>query len=230
MLSNRKIKQFTTISIRRQLSGPLLIVRDAELAGTTPARTWLGMGLRSIDHCVEAYAGGALSSSPAVQAVAAEGIRLLAPALLRTARGEADGRADRRAARHHDGRRGSLHAPPAGRRRSQHQPPARRHRHGARRLQRRHDASRGGPQQRRRDGARAAGEASARRLLVGADGGGRAAGEGLRSPDASLSDVLDALIRTLGLPRTLAEVGIGKEKYTEIAENSVKDSCTKQRI
>lgn len=40
---------------------------------------------------------------------------------------------------------------------------------------------------------------------------------------ADLGDVLDAIIRELGLPRSLADVGVGRDKLDELAENSLKD-------
>ena len=34
---------------------------------------------------------------------------------------------------------------------------------------------------------------------------------------AHLGDVLDAVIRELGMPRSLKEVGVGREKFAELA-------------
>ena len=47
--------------------------------------------------------------------------------------------------------------------------------------------------------------------------------DGLQEDTADLSQVLDRIIRALGLPRTLNEVGVGKDKFLQIAENSVND-------
>jgi alcohol dehydrogenase class IV len=44
--------------------------------------------------------------------------------------------------------------------------------------------------------------------------------------DGTLSDGLDAIIRELGLPRTLKEAGIGRDKWEHIAENSLNDFLT----
>ena len=40
---------------------------------------------------------------------------------------------------------------------------------------------------------------------------------------ADLGDILDAVIRELGLPRSLADVGIGRDKLDMLAENSLHD-------
>jgi alcohol dehydrogenase class IV len=40
---------------------------------------------------------------------------------------------------------------------------------------------------------------------------------------ADLGDVLDLIIRELGMPRTLKEVGVGRDKLDSLAENSLED-------
>lgn len=40
-----------------------------------------------------------------------------------------------------------------------------------------------------------------------------------------LGDVLDAIIRELGFPRTLKEYGVGREDLGKIAESSLGDMC-----
>jgi alcohol dehydrogenase class IV len=44
---------------------------------------------------------------------------------------------------------------------------------------------------------------------------------------SDLGDILDAVIRELGMPRTLKEVGIGRDKLDLLAENSLKDHWIK---
>jgi len=41
-----------------------------------------------------------------------------------------------------------------------------------------------------------------------------------------LGDVLDAIIRELGFPRTLKEYGVGRENLENIAESSLGDICS----
>lgn len=41
--------------------------------------------------------------------------------------------------------------------------------------------------------------------------------------DIDLGDILDLIFRELGMPRTLKEVGVGREQLDALAENSLKD-------
>ncbi|KAG8157677.1 hypothetical protein KVR01_012339 [Diaporthe batatas] len=47
---------------------------------------------------------------------------------------------------------------------------------------------------------------------------------------ADLGDALDAVIRELGFPRTLAEYGVGRDKLDAIAESSLKDVCSQFNV
>ncbi|KAG4218665.1 hypothetical protein PC116_g32855, partial [Phytophthora cactorum] len=51
--------------------------------------------------------------------------------------------------------------------------------------------------------------------------------KGLKKETADLGDLMDAIIRTLEMPRTLSEFGIGEDKLSGIAENSLKDRWVK---
>ena len=46
---------------------------------------------------------------------------------------------------------------------------------------------------------------------------------GVDTDKVDLGDVLDAIIRELGLPRNLKDVGVGREKLDRLAENSLND-------
>ena len=48
---------------------------------------------------------------------------------------------------------------------------------------------------------------------------------GLDKEKSNAGDALDAIFRELGMPRTLKEVGIGRDKLDILAENSLQDSC-----
>ena len=48
----------------------------------------------------------------------------------------------------------------------------------------------------------------------------------LTRENGDLGDVLDAIIRELGFPRTLKEYGIGRENLEKIAESSLGDICS----
>lgn len=45
--------------------------------------------------------------------------------------------------------------------------------------------------------------------------------------NADLGDILDAIIRELGMPRSLKEVGIGRDRLDLLAENSLRDHWIK---
>lgn len=47
----------------------------------------------------------------------------------------------------------------------------------------------------------------------------------LKRGEADLGDVLDVVISELGMPRSLEVVGIGEDRFEEIAENSLTDWC-----
>jgi alcohol dehydrogenase class IV len=44
---------------------------------------------------------------------------------------------------------------------------------------------------------------------------------------SDLGDVLDVVIRELGMPRSLKDVGVGRDKLDVLAENSLEDRCCK---
>lgn len=68
--------------------GSKLIILDPELCLTTPPYHWLSTGVRSLDHCVEALC--CLSATTKSDSKAEEGLRLLAPGLLRCQRDTMD--------------------------------------------------------------------------------------------------------------------------------------------
>ena len=61
--------------------GARLIILDPELCLTTPEYHWLSTGVRSLDHCIEALCS--LEATPESDEKAREGLELLAPNLLR---------------------------------------------------------------------------------------------------------------------------------------------------
>ncbi|MCD7080277.1 iron-containing alcohol dehydrogenase, partial [Pseudomonas sp. MAFF 311095] len=46
----------------------------------------------------------------------------------------------------------------------------------------------------------------------------------LGNTHGTASEALDALIRSLGMPRTLAEVGVGEERFQQVANNTMLDA------
>ena len=64
------------------LKGPSLIILDAALTITTPIHTWLSTGLRAVDHCVETLCS--LQSDFLADQAASRGLKRLIPGLLLT--------------------------------------------------------------------------------------------------------------------------------------------------
>lgn len=52
-------------------------------------------------------------------------------------------------------------------------------------------------------------------------------GRGLKEETADLGDLIDVIVRELRMPRSLAEVGVGRDKFDALAVNSLEDSCCK---
>ena len=60
--------------------GPRLIILDPELSIHTPANIWLSTGIRAVDHCVESICS--IKATPEGDATAERGLRNLLPSLL----------------------------------------------------------------------------------------------------------------------------------------------------
>lgn len=50
---------------------------------------------------------------------------------------------------------------------------------------------------------------------------------GLKEGEADLGDLIDGVVRELGLPRRLKEVGVGRDRWDMLARNSLEDKCTR---
>ncbi|KAI0479834.1 Dehydroquinate synthase-like protein [Xylaria cf. heliscus] len=50
---------------------------------------------------------------------------------------------------------------------------------------------------------------------------------GLSKAESDLGDALRVIFNELGMPKSLKEVGIGKDKWVQLAENSLEDKCCK---
>ena len=48
---------------------------------------------------------------------------------------------------------------------------------------------------------------------------------GLKEENSDIGDALDAIFRELGMPRSLKEFGVGRNKFDALAVNSLKDPC-----
>lgn len=200
--------------------GPALVILDPRLTTSTPEHIWLQSGVRALDHCVEGFCS--LTSTDASDANAAKGLRLLVPGLLRTKTdpGDLEARLDCQMAVieamsvvfQHGVTVGASHG-------IGHQLGPMGVGHGETSCILlpavcKYNMSVNGEKQKKvleilwRD-------ESVKETLEE---------RGLRRVKADLGDVLDAIIGSLGMPRSLKAVGVvGEEKLERLAENSLHD-------
>ncbi|TAQ90324.1 hypothetical protein B7494_g1346 [Chlorociboria aeruginascens] len=205
--------------------GVSLIILDAELCLGTPRYHWLSTGVRSVDHCVEALCS--LEATPASDEAAEAGLRLLIPWLLQTQADEFNVEA------RHQCQMGVRFAmrnvragiPMGGSHAIGHQlgpmgvahgvtscimcPEVMKwniaHGHGIPEIQKKQDKIRD---------ILWSENAIAQEFTKA----------GLTQQDADLGDLLDAIIRALGLPRTLKEVGIGQDQIDTLSKRTLDDA------
>ncbi|KAJ4387930.1 hypothetical protein N0V93_008533 [Gnomoniopsis smithogilvyi] len=206
--------------------GPQILIMDPALTQTTPQRVWLSTGLRAMDHCVETIC----SSNPKAEGTEASlrGIGLLMPGLLKTKRNPHDSRArlscQLGAAEsmkanviygvHVGGSHGIGHQlGPIG------VPHAETTCVCLPAVQK----------------FNAKVNASQQAIVLDAFWGQPDIStvltkRGLVKGEADLGDALDAVIRELGLPRTLKDYGIGRDQLEGIAESSLRDVCCEWNV
>jgi alcohol dehydrogenase class IV len=197
---------------------PALVVLDPDLTTTTPEWVWLSTGIRGVDHCVETMCS--LKSNPEADASAAEGLKLLVPGLLETKHNHGDLKARLQC------QMGVIQAMEAVRNGV---PMGASHAigHQLGPLGMGHgetscillptvckfNTSVNGERQKKVQDILWADEEVEKVLKT----------RGLSKEQADLGDMLDAIIRELGMPRTLKEKGIGREKLEKLAKNSLGD-------
>jgi len=201
-----------------------LIILDPELTSTTPDLIWLSTGIRAVDHCVEtlcALCGG--NGTDTYDAMARHALGLLVPGLLRCKRDAKDlearlqcqlGSVDAMAACANGNiQLGASHG-------IGHQLGPLGVGHGETscillpavcKFNAAHNANND-----RQD--------LVRQFLLHNDTVKDVLDRrGVDADKADLGDVLDAVIRELGLPRSLKDVGVGREQLDGLAENSLQD-------
>lgn len=195
---------------------PALVILDPRLAVTTPSRMFLGSGVRAFDHCVEALCS--LRSNKETDAAAREGLRLLIPSLLRCKIDPTDleattqaqlGSAEAIKTSLYGVKMGGSHA-------IGHQLGPLGVAHGETSCIMlpavcKFNASRKANVERQ--------QAVAQELLQFAEVKAIVPGE-----TKELATILDAFVRALGLPRTLKEVGVGRDQLETLAENTLTDA------
>ncbi|KAK8022417.1 hypothetical protein PG993_013184 [Apiospora rasikravindrae] len=208
------------------MSPPSLVILDPSLVMSTPARVWLSTGVKAVDHCVETLCS--LKSDDSADADARHGLARLVPGLLRCAL-DKDGKDE-------DARLvcqlGAIDAMSAATRGV---PLGASHGIG-------HQLGPAGVSHGetscillpavckfnyQRDANRERQHAIQKLLWDDKEARAIFEKQGLTQENTDLGDLLDVFIRTLGMPRTLKEFGIGKDKLGGIAKHSLQDRWVK---
>ncbi|KAG9657530.1 Dehydroquinate synthase-like protein, partial [Aureobasidium melanogenum] len=209
---------------RKQLfpsRGPLLVILDPQLTTTTPDSIWLSTGIRSVDHCVEAMCS--LEDNPGADERATRGLKALVPGLLRCKANAND--LDARL----DCQLGVIDAigaiffekaPLGGSHGIGHQLGPLGVGHGETSCIMlpsvcKYNANTNPDQQ-----------AKVRKVFWQDDVVKKVLqNHGLQEQTADLGDCLKAIVKELGLPGSLSDVGVGEDKFDMLAENSLSDFC-----
>ncbi|KAL6303660.1 putative Fe-containing alcohol dehydrogenase [Sparassis latifolia] len=201
--------------------GPALVVLDPGLTMATPDSLWLSSGMRAVDHSVEVLCS--LRSNLSSDADAERGLRQLVPGLLRCKRDKSDIEA------HLTCQLGLIDAigavfrnyvPLGGSHAIGHMLGPLGVGHGKTSCILlpavcKYNAAHGANVERQK---------AVLTLLWSVDVMRVVAQEaGLKEDEADLGDMIDAFVRSLGLPRSLKEVGVGRDKLDALAENSLQD-------
>jgi len=209
---------------RKQLfpsRGPLLVILDPQLTTTTPDSIWLSTGIRSVDHCVEAMCS--LEDNPGADERATRGLKALVPGLLRCKANAND--LDARL----DCQLGVIDAigaiffekaPLGGSHGIGHQLGPLGVGHGETSCIMlssvcKYNANTNPEQQ-----------VKVRKVFWQDDVVKQVLqNHGLQEQTSDLGDCLKAIVKELGLPRSLSDVGVGEDKFDMLAENSLSDFC-----
>ena len=198
---------------------PVIVVLDPEIAATTPSRLFLGTGIRAVDHCVETLCS--LQSNKKGDHAAREGLKLLIPALLAYQKDPSNSKAIMQAflgvaesvkTSHFGVEKGASHA-------IGHQLGPLGVPHGETSCILlpavcKYNALKMANVHRQQEVARYLLRLTQIQNL-------------LEGQSADLADILTILIRTLELPRSLKDVGIGRDAFNTLAENTLSDMWAK---
>lgn len=199
---------------------PSLVILDPGLTTTTPERVWLSSGVRAVDHCVETICS--TQSNERGDASASEGLRVLIPSLLRTKRDPKD--LDAR----FQSQMGVIKAmdavgsgvPMGASHAIGHQLGPLGVGHGETSCIMLPAVCKWNWE---KNGNRVQQMKCMKVLKEDAEVQGLIKENGLDAGNMDLGDVLDIYIRALDLPRSLADVGVGKDKLEQLAGNALKD-------
>jgi alcohol dehydrogenase class IV len=205
------------------LRGPKVIILDPELAIHTPMSFWLASGFRAIDHCTETLCS--LKSKPEADEAAIKGLQCLVPGLLHTKANEKDVQARLETQFGVNYAMTPIHVAvyPGASHGIGHNLGPFGVGHGETSCILlpavcKYNAAQGANND-RQDKVREVlwNIPEAKELFQS---------KGLTQKESDLGDLIDAIIRALGLPRNLSQFGIGEDKFESIAENSIPDFCT----
>ncbi|KAI1484224.1 putative Fe-containing alcohol dehydrogenase [Daldinia eschscholtzii] len=209
------------------LQGPALVILDPELTTTTPDKVWLSTGIKAVDHCVETLCS--LKSDDAADQDAKHGLAQLIPGLIKSKRNPKDVEARLQCQL---GARDAMSActwgVPLGASLTidgiGHQlgPAGVGHGETSCILNPavcKYNYKKGANVERQNAIIQLLWESPEAREIFSR--------KGLKKETADLGDLMDAIIRALEMPRTLSEFGIGEDKLSGIAENSLKDRWVK---
>ncbi|KAI0840389.1 putative Fe-containing alcohol dehydrogenase [Hypoxylon sp. FL0890] len=207
-------------SFSEALQSPALVILDPQLTTTTPDKVWLSTGIRAADHCVETLCS--LESDDTADEDARNGLTKLIPGLIESKQNPKDlearlrcqlGVRDAMSAYTRDIPLGASHG-------IGHQLGQAGVSHGETSCILnpavcKYNYQKGANVERQDAIIRTLWEDSKAREIF--------TQEGLDREKADLGDLMDAIIRALGLPRSLREFDIKEEKLADIAEHSLKD-------
>ncbi|KAJ4204157.1 hypothetical protein NW759_014994 [Fusarium solani] len=211
------------------LEGPRLVILDPALATTTPMNIWLSSGFRAVDHCVETYCS-LINTTDKSDALAMKALGVLVPGLLRLKHNPGD------LATRLQCQLASIDAVasitlPKGKAVELGGSHGIGHQLGPLGVGHGDTSCILLPAVCRYNASQNANSAHQERLrdwlmslpVVAETLQRRSVGQGQGAPD--LHVVLDAVIRELGLPRSLGDVNVGRDALDMLAENSLKDWC-----
>ena len=210
------------VQFSRPCSGPKIIILDPELALNTPIHMWLSTGVRAIDHCAETWSG--LQRVERVDEACKEGLKRLIPGLLNAKASPLDPKA------RFDCMLGvcnsmtplNLGVIPGASHGIGHNLGPLGVGHGETSCillpsVSKYNAKRKANVEEQKVVAETLWEIPEATALFDA--------KGLTKESSDLGDLLDAIFRALGMPRTLSEFGIGRDKFDLLSKNSLADLC-----
>ena len=207
-----------------ETQGPELVILDADLAIATPLNIWIQTDVRAIDHCVEGFCSRKRIAQ--VDEACIKGLQRLIPALLLCNADPSNTHARQECQLiiphamtplHHGVQPGASHG-------IGHQLGPLGVGHGETSCILLPSVCKWNARQK----ANVERQALLAECLWKIDGAReKFEARGPREEDSDLGDLMDAIVRELGMPRSLKEVGVGRNKFDDLARNALYDKCTR---